>query len=362
MSTKKLVLVVDDNPQNLKVLGSILRTNGLSPALAQDGMKALNYVKKRHPDLILLDIMMPNIDGFEVCKQLKQNAATKDIPVIFLTAKTEKEDVIQGLELGAVDYVTKPFNSNELMTRVNTHLELRAAKEDLRQALATKDKFLSIIAHDLTNIFNASLGSSNLLRAQGGQLLEESEREEFLALIQNSLEEGYTLLRNLLDWSRSQTGRIQVTQVTLNLKEIIDRNLALLGNNAKTKKINLFSSVLETTSVVADEDMLDTIIRNLLSNAIKFTPTNGQVEIFSKTEENVIEISISDTGVGITPQDIDKLFRIEVSHTTIGTGEEKGTGLGLILCQEFVEKTGGTIGVESEEGKGSRFYIRLPAS
>jgi len=339
MSKKPLILVVDDNQQNLKVLGNILLENGYSPAVAPNGAKALDFVKRKVPDLILRDIMMPDMNGFEVCQKLKQDAALSEIPIIFLTAKTEKEDIIQGLELGAVDYVTKPFNKKELMTRVNTHIELKTTKEtlnqkraELKQANATKDKFFSIIAHDLANIFNASLGSSTVLIAPD-EPIDDSERKYFLALIHQSLEKGYTLLRNLLDWSRTQTGRIQVTAVTLNLKDVVDRNLALLENNARTKQINLFSSVLETTSVFADEDMLETIIRNLLSNAIKFTPTNGQVEIFSKTEENVIEISISDTGVGITPQDIDKLFRIEVSHTTIGTGEEKGTGLGLILCQ-----------------------------
>ncbi len=359
MNDKKLILVVDDNPENLKILGNILKLNGLSPAFAQNGMKALNSVKKKLPDLILLDVMMPEMDGFEVCRQLKQDSGTKEVPVIFLTAKTEKEDVIQGLELGAVDYVTKPFNSKELMTRVNTHLELKAAKEELKQAVATKDKFFSIIAHDLANIFNTSLGSSNLLTSN--EQLDNEERTEFLLLIHKSLEKGYSLLRNLLEWSRSQTGRIQVTPTTLNLKNLADQNLALLENNAKTKNITLFSSV-ENISVVADENMLYTIIRNLLSNAIKFTPKGGKIEISATiVEDGLVEISISDTGVGIKPENLDKLFRIDVSLSTRGTAQEEGTGLGLILCKEFVEKNGGTIGVKSELGKGSRFYFCLPS-
>ncbi|OQY55850.1 MAG: hypothetical protein DRR08_20280 [Candidatus Parabeggiatoa sp. nov. 2] len=185
--------------------------------------------------------------------------------------------------------------------------------------------------------------------------------KEFMTLIQKSLDKGYNLLRNLLEWSRSQTGRIQVTPATLYLKSIVDRNVALLESNAKAKNINLFSSV-GTLSVFADENMLDTVIRNLLSNAIKFTPANGKVEISSQEQDNVVEISISDTGVGIKADDIDKLFRIDVSYSTRGTAEEEGTGLGLLLCKEFIENNDGTIGAESEEGKGSRFYIRLPAS
>jgi signal transduction histidine kinase len=360
MSDKKLILAVDDSPPNLKVLGNILKENGLSPALVSNGIKALSSVKKRLPDLILLDVMMPDMDGFEVCKQLKQDAATKDIPVIFLTAKTEKEDVIGGLELGAVDYVTKPFNSNELMTRVNTHLELKAAKEELKQALATKDKFFSIIAHDLINPFSALLGLSSLLATQNNQLSAD-EKEEFIQDILRTSNQGYNLLKNLLDWSRAQTGRIQMTPTTLSLQDIVYRSMALLDNNAKAKNIDIFSSI-DTTLVFADEYMLDTVIRNLLSNAIKFTPADGNVEISAKEEGPEVEISISDTGVGIKQQDIDKLFQIDVSHSTVGTAKEEGTGLGLILCKEFVEKNGGTIRVESEEGKGSRFYIRLPSS
>ncbi|RKZ50646.1 MAG: hybrid sensor histidine kinase/response regulator [Candidatus Parabeggiatoa sp. nov. 3] len=360
VSNKKLILVVDDNAMNLKMLGSILKANGLSPAIAQSGANALKSIKRKLPDLILLDVMMPDMDGFEVCKRLKQDVDTQDIPVIFLTAKTEQEDIIQGLEVGAVDYVTKPFNPKELMTRVNTHLELKAAKEGLKQALATKDKFFSIISHDLINLFNALLGLSFLL-TDPNMKLGAAEKEDYIQSILKSSRQGYDLLKNLLEWSRSQTGTLKVTPAILNLSQIVDLNIAFLNEHAKNKHINIFSSIEETSLVFADENMLDTVLRNLLANAIKFTPENGQVEISAKqAQENLVEISISDTGVGIKPENIHKLFRSDVSYTTFGTHKEKGTGLGLILCKEFVEKNGGTIGVKSQEGKGSRFYIRLP--
>ncbi|HDN26075.1 MAG TPA: hybrid sensor histidine kinase/response regulator [Thioploca sp.] len=381
MSNKKVVLVVDDHPQNLKVLGTILNENGYFPLFAQSGVKALSAIKKKLPDLILLDILMQEMDGFEMCKRLKQDTTLAEIPVIFLSAKTEKEDVIAGLELGAVDYVTKPFNHKELMTRVNTHLELKTVKaelsqkveelkqantkldqkvEELKQANATKDKFFSLIAHDLKSPFNALLNLSSLLADNDTQLSDEKRKKLSQHILQAS-GSGYHLLENLLEWSISQTGRIQVTPATLDLKEIIDHNIELVGENAGAKHISICSSIDDITSVVADGNMLDTVIRNLLTNAVKFTPTNGKVEISAKTEAHEVEISISDTGVGIKPEDWDKLFRVDVSFTTRGTAQEKGSGLGLILCQEFVEKNGGTIGVESQEGKGSRFYIRLPS-
>ncbi|MDM8559967.1 hybrid sensor histidine kinase/response regulator [Candidatus Parabeggiatoa sp. HSG14] len=368
MNKQSLILVVDDNLQNLKVLGNTLIENGLNPAIAKSGASALAFVKKKLPELILLDVMMPEIDGFEVCKRLKQDIATKDIPIIFLTAKTEIEDIIDGFELGAVDYVTKPFNTKELMTRINTHLELKAArdtiflqKEELKHANATKDKFFSIISHDLGNLFNTLIGFSSLLTTQNKNL-STAQKEDFLQRMLNASNKGYNLLKNLLEWSRVQTGHIVSKPTALNLQEIVADNIDLSRNHAYSKGIELSSSISETTIVFADRNMLDTVIRNLLSNAIKFTPAGGRVEITSQgknTEEEIV-VSISDTGVGIIPQDIEKLFRIDVSHTTIGTGEEKGTGLGLILCKEFVEKNGGTIWVESEVGKGSQFYIRLP--
>jgi signal transduction histidine kinase len=371
MSQKSLILIVDDHPHNLQVLGNILKKEGYSPALAQNGVQALDFVKKKLPDLILLDIMMPKMDGFEVCRQLKQEPATKDIPVIFLTAKTEKEDVIEGLKLGAVDYVTKPFNHRELMARLNTHLELKAAKqlivlqkeqlnkkvEELKQTNATKDKLFSIISHDLINLFNALLGFSEELLINDN--LDPEGRKD-IQVIQQSSKQGYNLLKNLLEWAKSQTGKTAFQPTKVNLKAIVAINIEFLRNNAESKNITILSDILET-SVFADENMLDTVLKNLLSNAIKFTPANGTVAISSEEKDTEVEISISDTGIGIKPEDIDKLFKIEVSHTTIGTGKEKGTGLGLILCKELVEKNGGSIWVECEEGKGSRFYIRLPS-
>jgi len=355
---QKLVLAVDDNAENLKILGTILQKNGLKTAFAKSGVQALHVIERKLPDLILLDIMMPVMDGYEVCKHLKANVNTKNIPVIFLTAKAETEDLIKGLKLGAVDYVTKPFHEGELMTRINVHLRLKATEEQLRQTIAEKDRFFAIISHDLVNIFSGSIGAISLI-------LEDEANEsdpELLILVQQGLEKGHNLLRNLLDWSRSQTGRLKTKPMLVDVNSIVEQNISLLENNTLAKNITMFSSINSETLVLADKNMLHTIIRNLLSNAIKFTPTGGKIEITSQIKENKLEISIMDTGVGIRAEDIDKLFRIDVSHSTYGTEKEKGTGLGLLLCKEFIEKNNGNIGVDSKEGQGSRFYIQLPCS
>lgn len=367
MKKKSLVLIVDDNPQNLQVLGNILKENGYSPAVAQSGINAINFIKRKQPDLILLDIMMPEMDGFEVCQALQQDPRTQAVPIIFLTARTEKEDVVKGLALGAVDYVTKPFNAKELITRVNTHLELKATKEaleqkveELKQANATKDKFFSIIAHDLAGYFNTLLSLSEFL-GDKAVTVNENKREEYIESIYQSSMRGYNLLRNLLDWAKTQTGTMHFSPMKLNLKHLIQGNIDLLYNSAQMKYIEISEEVSETLFVFADKNMLDTVIRNLLSNAIKFTHEQGHIQFLSKTlPESFIEITVMDNGTGIKSENLDKLFQID--HTTPGTRQEKGTGLGLTLCKEFIEKNGGKIAVESQEGQGSCFSLILPAA
>ncbi len=366
MKKQPTILIVDDNPENLGVLGNIVSENGYIPGFATNGTLALTSIKEESPDLILLDIMMPDIDGFEVCRRLKKDATLAEIPIIFLTAKTEKDDVIAGLELGAVDYVTKPFNKKELIARVNTHLELQAAKQDLREALAvkeeaiaTKDKLFSIIGHDLGNIFCGLQGFAELLADQEIQF-DAKEREDNIQMLIQAATNGYDLLTNLLNWSRSQTGSLQANPTTIVLRDSIYRHVELQDNKAARKEIEIVADVDEKIFVFADKNMLDTIMRNLISNAIKFTAASGTIRVTAKQiEEKLVEISVADTGIGIKPKDFEKMFKIN-NLRNYGTNNERGNGLGLVLCKDLMEKCGGMIGVESEVGKGSRFYLRLP--
>lgn len=372
------ILIVDDNPHNLQVLGNTLKANGYYPLFAKSAHQAFKVLQEKKPQLILLDIMMPEIDGFEVCQRLKADDNTKDIPIIFLTAYADKETIIQGFQLGAVDYVTKPFNTEELITRIQTHLKLKTTEEQLKQKIkeleiirqelvstvvqlkeanATKDKFFSIIAHDLGNLFTGLIGLSDLL-IEGSPV--ESHNNDDLWMLHNFSNRGFNLLKNLLEWSRLQTGKIKAHPEIMNLELVVNTDIELLSPQLTSKNIRC-SVALETKTVWVDGYMLNTVLRNLLANAVKFTPRNGKIEIHSHTEGTEVEISVKDTGVGIGAAELDKLFRIDVHHTTRGTAGESGTGLGLILCKEFVEKNNGTIEVKSELGKGSEFYIRLPA-
>lgn len=232
-------------------------------------------------------------------------------------------------------------------------------EQELKELNATKDKFFSIIAHDLRNPFGNISNFAEWILENIDELSRE-ELLEYVGMMYQSSQHGFNLLSNLLDWSRSQTGRIDFMPELINIYSIIQENIDLLMPTAQSKNIRIVNHVTSGLQAFADSNMVKTIVRNLLGNAIKFTPENGVVNIKSQEKAEQVEISVSDTGVGIPPQDIDKIFRIDVSYSTSGTGQEEGTGLGLILCKEFVEYNGGRLYVESKEGEGSRFYFTLP--
>lgn len=231
--------------------------------------------------------------------------------------------------------------------------------DELKQLNATKDKFFSIIAHDLRNPFITIMGFSDLLLADYYELTDE-ERLYYIDEMKKSSEVSHNLLQNLLQWSRSQTGRIEFHPQQLNLTNIVHDNIELSKLSAERKNIELINEITSSVFVFADEDMIKTVIRNLLSNALKFTQKSGKVKISCKDENKLIRVKVEDTGIGMPDEVKKNLFRLDVSHSTIGTDSEAGTGLGLILCKEFIEKNGGNIFVESEVGKGSSFSFSLP--
>ncbi|MDT8316754.1 MAG: MASE3 domain-containing protein [bacterium] len=237
--------------------------------------------------------------------------------------------------------------------------DIRKKKEALAEANNTKDKFFSIIAHDLKNPFSTLLGFSGML-IQDYEKFDDKTKKEFIRDIHQSSEHMYDLLENLLTWSVMQTGGMDCETQPINISAIVDESIELLRISADDKEIKLVSSIDDKARVIADVNMMNTVVRNLLSNAIKFTGEGGEVEISSKEQDDFQEIIVSDTGVGISAEDLEKLFRLDVKHTSYGTRKEAGTGLGLLLCKEFIEKNGGAIRAESEQGKGSRFIFTLP--
>ena len=355
---KNKILIVDDQPNNLKVISSIL-SKKYKLFVANSGGKALKILEVEMPDLILLDIMMPGMNGYDVCKKLKDNDETKDIPVIFLTAKAETEDIVRGFELGAVDYITKPFEISEVKVRINNHIRMENAKQELKKINAEKDKFFSIIAHDLKSPFGALIGMLELI-SKDFEMFSEEELKEISSDLYTSAQGVYKLLENLLEWSRVQRKSVTFFPVQSNIYLIAENIIKILSMQASNKKIELINNIPEHQKAFCDENMVSTIIRNLVSNAIKFTSEKGSVTISSEDSGDYVRTEVKDTGIGMSEEDMDKLFKIDAHHTTRGTSDEKGTGLGLILCKEFVEMNGGEISVESKPGEGTNFSFTLP--
>jgi len=254
--------------------------------------------------------------------------------------------------------------SNNLLAQKNIELEnantkLKESEKNLKELNATKDKLFSIIAHDLKNPFNALMGFSDLLD-RNYNFLSEEERLEYIGVISDSTQNLYKLLDNLLQWTRTQTGTITYVPEEFNLYTLIQQEVGILTPNSEKKKISISINVNENITVFADKNSIATVVRNLVSNAIKFTSNGGWIGIAAETKEYQAVISVSDSGVGIKSDDIEKIFMLDGSFTTKGTANESGTGLGLLLCKEFVEKNNGKIWVDSLKGKGSSFYFTLP--
>lgn len=382
-SSNAHILIVDDIGENLQVLGNILSKEGFETSFALSGKLALSVVEDTLPDLILLDISMPGMDGFEVCRILKKEERTKSIPIIFLTAKTEIDNMVHGFSLGADDYVTKPFNTLELLARVRAHVELKKSRdliveqnkklskvveqlyknnEELNKLIASKDKFFSIIAHDLKGPVGNLNSFLNFMTSQYENISKEEFKKD-LSLLENASQKIKDLLENLLTWARSQKGDIQYKPENYSLTKLIQANMMLLESSAANKKISVINQVPEEMKGFFDYQMITTVMRNLISNAIKYTKSNGQITISGKEKDGFVEICVEDNGVGMSKEVCENLFKIDVKHfSTEGTGGEKGTGLGLILCKEFVDKHLGEMLVESEIGKGSKFKFTIPRS
>jgi len=236
---------------------------------------------------------------------------------------------------------------------------LKKSELRLKELNAAKDKFFSIVSHDLKNPFNAIIGFSNILAEQVQEKNYEGI-EEYAGIIRNSSQRAMDLLITLLEWSRSQTGRMEFSPEYVEMVALINEVIELLGDSAQQKSITIHRELPRKMIAFIDKAMISTILRNLISNAIKFTRPDGQIVISAETKKAELKISVHDNGVGIKTESIEKLFRIDENHTTLGTQDEKGTGLGLILCKEFIEKHGGKIWVESEVGRGSTFYFSIP--
>jgi two-component system sensor histidine kinase/response regulator len=310
--------------------------------------------------------MMPGIDGFEVCRVIKSKPQNNGTPIIFLTALSEKANLVKGFELGAVDYITKPFNKEELISRIKTHLDLKFARDELQsvsnnlaESNAIKDKMFSVIGHDL----RSPVGSIKMmLEFLLGNIdsYDIQKIKETISSLSKTTDEVFNLLENLLWWARSQSGNLVIIPENIQLSSLIRGLYYLNKESLSIKNIRFESAVDNECMVFSDMNMLKTVLRNLISNAIKFTPQGGLITIAAIEDEDFVKIKVSDSGVGIAEKNLPKLFNEKQHFSSVGTNNEAGSGLGLILCKNFVQANNGKISAESISGKGSTFTIEIP--
>jgi two-component system sensor histidine kinase/response regulator len=391
--SEKVILCIDDESIVLDSLKEQIQQGFKGDYIvetAESGDEALEILDEligegKEIQIVIADFIMPGMKGDALLSKIhSQKPAAKKILLTgqasiegvsnavnnanlyrFISKPWEKDDLILTLR-----EAVKSFEQEETIVRQNEELiELNASLEkkveertlQLKDLNATKDKFFSIIAHDLKNPFNTLMGFTELLLDNLDDYTKDKLRE-FIGILHDTSKQSYALLENLLEWSRSQTGRIQLKKEILSIHDIAEDNINLLMNQAAKKRIQLGNDIIPSERVYADANMIRTVIRNLISNAIKYTRENGKITLSSKKIENMLEVYIKDTGLGIKPENKEKLFRIDQNYTTRGTADEGGTGLGLILCREFINKNGGEIRVESVYGEGSTFIFSLPVA
>lgn len=360
------ILIVDDVVSNVLLLKILLSNEKFQVCTASNGNMCIEMAKKEKPDLILLDVMMPDLNGFDAAVIMKKDPEIADIPIIFLTALNNPSDLVKGFQCGANDFLTKPFNKEELVMRVMHQIQLVAAKriivrqnEELKRTINNRDKMYSVIAHDLRSpmasirmVLNLAVNmvTPDVVGEEIFSLLDKANRES---------EDVHDLLDNLLKWTKSQTGRLNVVYQDMELDDVVPGVVDIFRIIAEMKKINLqYIPCDEKLVVHADNDMIKTILRNFLSNAIKFTPEGKGIEVYFKREGDFARVCVRDHGVGIAADRVDSIFH--KGETTYGTGGEEGSGLGLQLCQDFSRKNGGDAYVESVEGEGSTFSFTIP--
>ena len=361
------ILIVDDVMSNVLLLKVLLTNEKFAIATASNGRQALEQVEKENPDLVLLDVMMPDMSGFEVAQHLKSNPNTADIPIIFLTALNSTADIVKGFQVGANDFISKPFNKEELIIRVTHQISLVAAKrlilsktEELQRTIAGRDKLYSVIAHDLRSPMGSIKMVLNMLILNLPSEKIGAEMYELLTMANQTTEDVFSLLDNLLKWTKSQIGKLNVVYQDVDLVEVTDGVIEIFSMVASLKKIRIREMKPEKMMVNADIDMLKTVVRNLLSNAIKFSKENSEVLVKMEEVDGMAVVSVQDYGCGISEEGQKKLLHTDTHFSTFGTNNEEGSGLGLLLCKDFVVKNGGKLLLTSKEGEGSIFSFSIP--
>ncbi|MGH8108343.1 MAG: hybrid sensor histidine kinase/response regulator [Arenimonas sp.] len=353
--TMPVILVVDDQEANMRVVGQLLVNTGYDIVPAMTGEQALERVRSTLPDLILLDMRMPGMSGFDVLRTFKSDALTCDIPVIFLTADDDREQVAKALAAGAVDYITKPFVAEELLGRVNTHIHLKQSRDALQRFVGEKQQMVETIAHDLRNYFANIQFAGDMLRDGN---LEPASHVRLVESICTSADSGVLFLQALLDHQNAQEKGVSVEQ--LSVAKLLNETASVMDRIAQSKRIDVKLALPEDFSVCAHHDGVLHVLQNLLSNALKFSPFGSEVILGAAKFGNRARLSVLDQGPGISKEDQGRLFQRYVRLTSRPTQGEVSSGLGLALAKQRARTMDGDLWYEAREGGGSIFILELP--
>lgn len=368
---KGSILIVDDTPSNLRLLSSMLSRHGYEVRSAISGSVALMAIHTVYPDLILLDINMPKMNGYEVCMQLKSQAETKDIPVIFLSALSELGDKVQAFQSGGVDYITKPFHVEEVLARVENQLTLRRVQTELQQAKADalraleqekelsrlKTEFVAMISHDFRTPLTSIQGFAELLHYSNDKLTPDL-RERYFDKINASVEHMIHLLDEMLLIGGLETGHLLCRPIALDLQPFCQDLIETLQLNASSQRPIHCHYQGDTHAVELDPTLLTQILTNILSNAIKYSPDGASIDLEVLCEPKMVTFSVRDRGIGIPPESQSQLF--DPFYRCSNVGNIRGTGLGLAVVKRCVEVHHGLIHLDSQLGQGTTVIVQLP--
>ena len=352
-----VVMVIDDQIANVQVLGQLLTRADYDVVPVLDGKEALALAEGSPPDLVLLDMRMPGLDGFEVLAALQAMPQTREVPVVFLTADHERDSLTRAFSAGAVDYITKPFIAEELLARVRTHLDLKQARDRLARVADERQKVAEIVSHDLRNHFANILFSAELLRDAG---MNDDTRERLAKSIRTSADAGVLFLQAFLDQQQDRMHGIPPQPIAA--RALLEEVAELMSYQSQSKHmcVRIDTDAADGMRLLAERAGVLHVLQNLLSNALKYAPPGSDVHLTAARQGNYGRLTVHDRGPGISPKDRERLFQRYVRLSAQPTGGESSTGLGLALAKQRARTMNGDIWYDDREGGGASFTLELP--
>lgn len=364
-SGQTTVLVVDDSPACIQVIQNALNGLNCRMLVAKSGERALKIAQAQSPHLVLLDVVMEEKNGFEICEELKQNPETANSVVIFLSGLVDEDSRLKGLRLGGVDYIPKPFSIEEVRAKVDTHLQMLRLREEveerntkLQQANSQQNRMLGMAAHDLRTPLTAILIAADTLRRR--RALTPEVESELLDIVENSARTMKGLINELLTVSKLQSSELRLEFAEVDLNRLVESRLVLHQLMAENKDIKLKAELNPLPSLKVDAEKIAQVVGNLVSNAIKYSWSSSQISVETHLLDDSIQLLVRDQGIGIDEADQEKLFQPFVKLSNKPTGGESSHGLGLAIVSNIVSAHQGTVTLSSKAGEGSVFEVRLP--